>query len=374
MKYMSIILLICLLSFSMFTSRKINKNKLKTGSLPLDNIISQFLLGFVARIGGTVAIIEACLSAATDVVVAASAETASNGMVSTVGGETQTVFQKIAGYLEKVLDVCCAFKVMITSLIHYTTSRRRYRKKFIQGKSQKTTVLTRGFWSAIGDAFVVAGLAIADVAVVSGQGIATASVATYNGVVDVSVAIGVGVADAAVATAGFTVDVCQALGRSTLEIARDIVTGVQIAGQAVGTLAEWVGKPIDSLLVYAKEKIAAFFQPVMDLFNSIKQKILDYVLIPPIKTLLKFLACFKGLPAIALGIVSFTDGINLSISLITTPIGWAVVLVKLICQYTNLKEGIQLFSDAWKDANILTRYNKLGGASVSFLKAFADVR
>ena len=206
----------------------------------------------------------------------------------------------------------------------------------------------------------------------AGKVIATVTVKTVDGVVDVSRAIGEGIADVAIATADLTVDIVQALGRTTLEIARDICTGVKVAGQSTAALTEWVGKPIDKLIAFAKDSLSKYFQPCLDLWNTIKQKFFDFMLIPPIKKLLLFFVCFKTLKTVGKKLVELIDGINQSITAIGTPVGWAIVLVKLICQYVNLKSGIELLAEAFKVADLPTRYNKLGGATVSFLKAFAD--
>ena len=111
--------------------------------------------------GATVAIIETCLGKVADLDFAAKSETTSNGMVTTVGGPTGVTLGKIAALLGKALDVCCAFKTLVVSLITLG-KRRRYRKKFIKGKTS-TNLLGKNLFDNIGDAFKCAGDAIADV-------------------------------------------------------------------------------------------------------------------------------------------------------------------------------------------------------------------
>jgi len=300
-------LFVLLLAFSCLFTRRVHRYSHRRG--PADNIVYQFILGFVAELSGQPAAIDECSQ---QVKGWESAATEENGDTEKqVGGETSTTFQKVLGYLGKAIDAVCNFKENIIGWL--TKSFRRYIRLFIQGKT------TRRFrWSLGGmwDSIKSAAVAVGD-AVVSGA---------------------------------------KTIGNA-------VVKGVEWVGKKADELFTYVKGQINTLL----EPVYNLFEQIKAKFLAWLEKN------PLMKKLFEFAKCFltnsgvKGIKTLFNAVKSVVE----LIPKLATPAGWIELLVNLVCGWESLKDGINFLLSGIKETNAAKKYNFFGKFAGKIFEAIA---
>ena len=309
MKCYIILLIIAVSCLSTVFNRRI-RHRHRRGDLldkikqirPRDNLAYQFVLGWVSALGGEGGWVEECSQTIPGWESAGIMEedSVAKKTMSAIDSQIKADFpnfRKIIGFLGEAIDLCCNWR---TKLVDYFTSRRFRRRLFLQGK--------RGWFSDIGEFFKKV----------------DHSLTTF-------------------------VNNVEEVGTS---IKNTVVDGVN-----------WAAKKASELKEYIKEKFQAIIKPICDFFNKMKDSFSAWISKHPlVKVALEFGECIKNhhFGKSAYRFALFYLGFRELIPIIWTPIGWAKIVVNLICGWKDIKEAIELMISikAQKDKKI--RYNHIG--------------
>jgi hypothetical protein len=147
-----------------------------------------------------------------------------------------------------------------------------------------------------------------------------------------------------------------------------VVSGVKKAGA-------WVADKASQAWNWVKEQAMKLVQPILNLIESIKQKVMNFIQNNPIlKKAYDFFQCFmnnQGMEG-AQNIVNKVKAIIAMLGTLTTPIGWVKLIANLVCNWRIIKEGIDYLKAALREGNRLVKYNLFGKMTGKFLTAFAS--
>lgn len=303
-------LLLILVAFQAVTSRRIRRHHARHHHrAPADNIVYQFILGFITALGGQEKLITECSAQFPGW---ESASTAQTDTTQTEMAGTPTTFQTVLKYLGMAIDAICNFK---DNIIEFLTKKfRRYVRLFLQGKVRGR--FGRGFFSGI-----------------------------WNGIKKGAAAVG-----------------------------NAVVSGAKAVGNTIIKGAEWVGKKAEELFAWCEKKFQELLEPVYELFESIKAKVVAWLeKNPTIKKLLEFGVCFlnnNGVKAIKTMFNAIKSIVEL-VPLLATPAGWIKLVINLVCGWKSLKEGIEAFIEGWNNTSAPHKFNRYGYAVGKFAEAIA---
>jgi hypothetical protein len=272
------------------------------------------MLGLTGELSGNAKMIDDCIALVTGWEAAGTSEEKGGEAEKAVGGETQSALDKILTYLGEAIDLVCEYKVKLICTL--TSSAKRYRRLLLQGKISRR----RRWWFAD---------AIWDI-------VSTAAVSVTNAV----------------------------------------VSGVKAIGNVIIDGAKWVGKKASELGEYVLSKLQTIFQPVSDLFDTIKQNIVNYFTSNPlVQQAIKFFKCFasNGAVRVVKTLISVVKNTIELVPSLTTPAGWVNLLINLICGWKDLIKAVTYLKKAWKESDRLIKYNFIGKFTGLSLKAISVV-
>jgi len=306
-------LLILLICLSAITSRRVH-HRARHHHRQSKNGAYQFFLGFIQALSGAENLIDSCTKLVPGWESATDDEEKSGDSTDNQVASQQSTFQLILPYLTKAIDAVCNFKEKI---ITYLTGKfRRYIRLFLQGKTRKRFRLAwflSGMWDSI-----------------------------------VSVASDIGEA---------------------------VVSGAKAVGNTIIKAGEWVGKKVEDLYNFVKEQIGSALQPVFDLFDQLKPKIIAWLQKSPL--LAKLIAigqCLYENDAVK-GIKGIYNTLKAMVEIIpklATPAGWVELIVNLVCSWENLKNGIQALIAGIAEKDKLIKYNFYGKFTGFLFRAIAS--
>jgi hypothetical protein len=273
------------------------------------------MMGLIGELSGNSKMIETCMAVIPGWESAGTTEEKGGDSEKSVGGETQSTLDKVLSFLGDAIDLVCEYKVKLICTL--TSSAKRYRRLLLQGKISRH----RRWW----------------------------------------------IADA----------IWDTVSTAASSVTEAVVTGAKAIGNAVVDGAKWVGKKAEELKAYILEKLKTIFQPVSDLFDKIKQKVITYFTTNPlVQQAIKFFKCLISNGAVR-AIKTLISVVKNTISLIpslATPAGWVTLLINLICGWKDLRDAVGFLQKAWKENDRLVKYNYIGKFTGRTLKAIAGVR
>jgi len=309
MKYLAIFLILVIGLSAVTVDSKVHKShkahrrhlsKTKTGS----EKFMQFCLGTMAAMSGQAEFIDGCLKLVPGLATVDAEEEASPDSSSkSVASSDSSTWTSILHYLGVGINVVCMFKDKIMSLFMRKKKlfMRRNRKLFLQGKKLKR--FDFGAW--------------------------------IDEVVD----------DIKSGWDSFTKIIKPGFNY--------IVGGINFAIEKGKKLVDFVNNALKTI-----------FKPVNELFKSIKQKFMNWLMKSPyMRKYVPMINCIIALPAAKaiVALISALTGFVPALTALSTPIGWANLLVNLICGWENLKSAIDSFKKAWADNTVL-KFNYYGKA------------
>jgi len=234
-------------------------------------------------------------------------------------GDTAT-WKTILGYLGKAIDVVCIFKDKVQEYFGIVRRRwlRKQRKLFAQGKRMMRAKWWD--WVETGWAAVKAKFS-----------------ASYS-----------------------------AFQAKAASLAKDIVGGLDWAKAKADDVINWVGV-----------KIKEVFAKIVKAFSAIKDRFVTYFKNNKFDALKSFLSCFNtialsddGLGKSYNPLKVFTD-FWATLAGLGTPVGWAKLLVNLICNWSNLKDGIENIVKSYQEKVKAAKWQYAGVASAKFMISIA---
>ncbi len=277
---------------------------------PSNNILYQFILGFIAELSGAPKLIDDCLDQVPGWESAGTTEETKDETTKQMGGDTSSTLSKVLKFVGGAIDLVCAYKIkLICSL---TKKARRFQRLLLQGKVRRN----QSWWNPV--------------------------------------------------------DLWDDVKTSASKISEAVVSGAKKLGNAVKEGAQWVGKKASELGNYIKEQLIKVFKPVSDLFDSIKQKIINfYTTNPLIQKVIKFVKCFlkNGIVRAVKNLIKVFKGLITLIPTLGSPAGWVQLLVNLICGWKDLKIGVEFLLKGLKETEKLVKFNDFGKFAAHMLKA-----
>jgi len=115
-------------------------------------------------------------------------------------------------------------------------------------------------------------------------------------------------------------------------------------------------------------------QPVLDVFESIKEKFIAFLdKNPVLKTWFNFAKCFlehEGTKQIK-GLYERLKSFVTTIAALGNALGWVKLLVNLVCAWEDLRDGIAFLKLGFKEAKKPAKYNFFGRFVGKLVKAIA---
>ncbi len=275
-----------------------------------NNLVYQFIMGCLAEVSGAYSLIDGCSSTIPGW---ATVTNDAEEKKSSLDGETQPMqskLDKVLGYLGTAINFACSIKDDLISF--FSRRRRRFHRLFMQGKAKKFK------WP-------------------------------WDNLIDKA-------------------------AKKIAEVSSGIAAGAKKLKDSVVDGVNWAGKKADEVGQFIKDKLTGVFKPLADLWESLKQQFEDFLAKNPLlKVIFEFTKCFiqnDGVKNIKKLFKIFKSFVA-QITSLATPTGWVNLVVNLVCGWEDLRDGINFFKMAWKEAQKPAKYNYYGRATGKFMKAIA---
>lgn len=276
-----------------------------------NNLSYQFLMGALAEISGAYSLIDKCSATIPGWATVTNDSEEKKDSIEDAFKPVESKWDKILGYFTTALEYVCKLKDKIIN--YFTKQNRRWYRLFLQGKTVR-----RFRWS---------------------------------------------ISDFIKNTADSIKSVGSAIAAGAVKIGKAVVDGVNVAAKKASEVAQFI---ID--------KIKGVLQPVFDLFESIKQKWIDFLDKNPIlKMWFNFCKCFiaeNGISAIK-GLKEKLTNFVATIGALTTPVGWVKLCVNLICGWEETRDAINFYKVASKEKQKTKKYNFYGRMAGKLFNAIA---
>ena len=139
------------------------------------------------------------------------------------------------------------------------------------------------------------------------------------------------------------------------------VTEAYIAVKNAAKIVSYVGKTLSFLGDSLKSVVLTIFEPVMNYFDSFRQKIMDFWNSPLVKKVRDAVECIKNLPRTAVKVYRLIAGFIVKvIDIVNFPLGWIRFIVGLICSWEDLMIGIEYLINGVNEINPYKAWNYYG--------------
>jgi len=275
------------------------------------NLFYQFLLGFLASLGGDSKFVDECSQHVPGWESAGKTEETNDSMNTDLKHQ-HTIFDKALSMIKDGVTMICEFKEDIVKFLEKQT--RRYIRLFLQGKTRSRR-MTWNISSLISD--------------VAGD-IKKAAVAVKDGVA---------------------------------KVGDTVVAGVK-----------WVGKKVEEVANFIQTQMKEWLKPVFDLYEALKARVMKFLKEHPfLMNLALFAACFiknKGVELIKELHHILKRFVELLPKLATVG-GWIRLVANLICHWEGLKKGMESLKKGLEATNKEKRYHHFGHFAGHFLRAIS---
>ena len=125
-------------------------------------------------------------------------------------------------------------------------------------------------------------------------------------------------------------------------IATGITTAYHVVKDAVVKVATYIGKGLEWLGTKIREIITSIFSFVTNLFEGIRNKIMDYFNGPTMTKIKSALNCIKKIPTASAKVTELIVGLASKIvDLLMFPAGWIRFVIGLICAWESIIQAVK---------------------------------